>query len=68
MPTRLPVLMIDEAPMDSMSTSELISYHGHPPSNELSLKAMSNLNIKAWYLRLLNLSGFKLSFKSPSEP
>ena len=45
--TGLLVLMIDKAPVDSMSTSEPISYHGHPLSNELSLiKVVSNMNIK----------------------
>ena len=64
MPTGLPVFMIDEAPVDDVSTLEPISYHGHPPSNELSLKAVPNLNIEDWYLCLLNLSGLKLSFRS----
>ena len=64
MPTGLPVLMIDEALMDSVFTLEPILYHGHLPSNELSLKVVSNLNIEAWYLYLLNIYGFKLSCMS----
>ena len=65
MSTGILVLMIDKAPVDSMSTSEPISYHGHPLSNELSLiKVVSNMNIKDWYLYLLNLSGFKVFFRS----